>query len=127
MSSLFCPICGQRNDSAGHVFCWVPRPEPTTISPYMPTTMSDATRLSMKDAVARLNAQDKRIVELEQLEQSNGELRREMDAQLAKLEAENARLREAGAKIISAIRFGLSQDELEAMEEFELLLGGGDE
>ena len=45
----------------------------------------------------------------------------------AELEAENARLREAGAKIISAIRFGLSQDELEAMEEVELLLGGGDE
>jgi hypothetical protein len=31
-------------------------------------------------------------------------------------------LEAAGAKIISAIRAGLSQDELEAMEEFELLL-----
>jgi len=33
-----------------------------------------------------------------------------------------ALLEAAGATIISAIRFGLSQDELEAMEEFELLL-----
>lgn len=33
-------------------------------------------------------------------------------------------LEAAGAKIISAIRVGLSQDEIEAMEEFELLLQG---
>jgi len=41
---------------------------------------------------------------------------------IALLEAEVKELKEAGATIISAIRFGLSQDELEAMEEFELLL-----
>ena len=38
-----------------------------------------------------------------------------------------AELRVAGNKIISAIRTGLSQDELEAMEEFETLLKQGGE
>jgi len=44
-----------------------------------------------------------------------------------KLEQQLAELREAGNKIISAIRTGLSQDELEAMEEFETLLKQGGE
>ena len=44
------------------------------------------------------------------------------EARIALLGAEVRELKEAGATIISAIRFGLSQDELEAMEEFELLL-----
>ena len=60
----------------------------------------------------------------------------ELQARIALLEAEElgfmktsleykrriALLEAAGAKIISAIRVGLSQDEIEAMEEFELLL-----
>ena len=54
---------------------------------------------------------------------------RELEAELAVTEAVAngfsvalAELREAGAKIISAIRSGLSQDEIEAMEAFEALL-----
>jgi len=59
---------------------------------------------------------------------------RELEAELSlmaeyngRLEQQLAELREAGNKIISAIRTGLSQDELEAMEEFETLLKQGGE
>ena len=56
----------------------------------------------------------------------NTDVIRALEKRVGELEAEIKRLREAGATIISAIRFGLSQDELEAMEEFESLLGGGE-
>jgi len=48
--------------------------------------MSDIKKISLQEAVERLNAQDARIVELTQLEESNGEVRRELDAKLAEME-----------------------------------------
>jgi len=53
-------------------------------------------------------------------------LNQEQVRQLDELRAHSELLRNAGNKIISAIRSGLSQDELEAMEEFELLQEKGE-
>jgi len=82
--------------------------------------------------VCKLEAQKTRSQEhyiklLKELQYRNSELEVENDDLKTEIHIKAERIRrwrEVGNKMVSAIRSGLSQDELEAMEEFEMLDDG---
>ncbi len=58
MSSLLCPICGQRNDSTGHI-CW--KPDAVIL------TDNSAVIRALEQRVEELEAENKQLLERESL------------------------------------------------------------